>query len=94
MIEGVLISLYNGRRAIERTIAETLRTAAGVRVLDVFIRDSAKYREAITARQPITRYKPSSPEAETFRELARIVEPSLGQQQEAFDVHHVHAGSH
>jgi len=73
VLEGVLISLYNGRRTIEQAYEEALRAYPGVHVLDVMIRDSAKYREAITARRPITHYKPAGEHADAFRELARIV---------------------
>jgi cellulose biosynthesis protein BcsQ len=33
------------------------------------IKDSAKYREAITNRKPITHYKPRSEHADAFRAL-------------------------
>lgn len=76
VVEGVLISLYNGRRTIEQAYEEALRNYPGIHVMDVKIRDSAKYREAITARQPITHYKPAGEHADAFRELARIVFPA------------------
>ena len=76
VVEGVLISLYNGRRTIEQAYEEALRKYPGIHVLDVKIRDSAKYREAITARQPITHYKPVGEHAGAFRELARILFPA------------------
>jgi len=75
-LEGVLISLYNGRRTIEQAYEEALRKYPGIHVLDVKIRDSAKYREAITARQPITHYKPAGEYADAFRQLAGIVLPT------------------
>jgi chromosome partitioning protein len=71
VVEGVLISLYNSRRAIEQTIATTLRVSAGIPVLDVHIKNSARYRESITARQPITHYKPGSEQAAAFEKLAQ-----------------------
>jgi chromosome partitioning protein len=71
VVEGILISLYNSRRAIEQTIATTLRVSAGVPVLDVHIKNSARYRESITARQPITHYKPGSDQATAFEKLAQ-----------------------
>lgn len=80
-VEGVLISLYNGRRAIEQTFAEALSAYPEIPVLAVRIKASSRYREAITARKPITRYKPTSEHAEAFRQLARqvvhpVTEPS------------------
>jgi chromosome partitioning protein len=76
VVEGVLISLYNGRRAIEQTFEQALRAYPGIRVLDVQIKDSAKYREAITARQPITHYRAGGEYAAAFHALARIVAPA------------------
>jgi chromosome partitioning protein len=77
VVAGILISLYNGRRTIEQAYEEALRNYPGIHVLDVKISDSAKYREAITARRPITHYKPVGEHAEAFRELARIVFPPV-----------------
>jgi len=73
VVEGILISLYNSRRAIEQTIATTLRISAGVPVLDVHIKNSAKYRESITARLPITHYKPGTEQAGAFQALAQTL---------------------
>lgn len=75
-VEGVLISLYNGRRTIEQAYEEALRNAPGVHVLDVKIRNSAKYREAITARLPITHYRPVGEYADAFRTLRNILLPT------------------
>ncbi len=76
-VEGVLISLYNGRRTIEQVFEEALQSYPGINVLDVRIKDSAKYREAISARKPITHYKPQSEFADAFRQLAAVVQPSI-----------------
>ena len=75
-VEGVLVSLYNGRRAIEQAFAEALGQYPGLAVLPVRIKASSRYREAITAREPITHYKPKGEHSEAFRELARIVIPT------------------
>lgn len=90
-VEGVLISLYNGRRTIEQAYEEALRNYPGIHVLDVKIRDSAKYREAITARQPITHYKPAGEHADAFRQLARIVFPTIDAAPVPQDVAHAYA---
>lgn len=76
-VEGVLISLYNGRRAIEQVFAEALSAYPGIGVLAVRIKASSRYREAISARTPITRYRPRSEHAEAFRQLARQVVPAV-----------------
>jgi chromosome partitioning protein len=75
-VEGVLISLYNGRRAIEQAFAEALSAYPGIGVLPVRIKASSRYREAITARKPITHYKPAGEYADAFRQLASIVMPA------------------
>ena len=82
VVEGILISLYNSRRAIEQTIATTLRISSGIPVLDVYIKNSVRYRESITARQPITHYKPGSEQAGAFQQLAQylIHEASMASQ--------------
>jgi len=72
-IAGILISLFNGRRAIERIYEETLR-GRDLPIFDTKIKDSSKYREAITARKPITHYLPKSEHAEAFRALAQELE--------------------
>lgn len=72
-IAGILISLFKGRRSIEMLYEEALRRRS-LPVFTTVIKDSAKYREAITARQPITHYKPSSEFAEAFRELTKELE--------------------
>jgi len=90
-VEGVLISLYNGRRTIEQAYEEALRKYPGINVLDVKIQNSTKYREAITARQPITHYKPVGEHAEAFRELARLVIPITESTSAPKDATHAYA---
>lgn len=72
-IAGILISLFNGRRAIERIYEETLR-GRDLPIFDTKIKDSSKYREAITARKPITHYLSKSEHADAFRALAQELE--------------------
>lgn len=72
-IAGILVSLFNSRRAIETMYEENLR-GKSLPLLDVKIKDSSKYREAITARKPITHYKPTGEHAEAFRTLITELE--------------------
>jgi len=72
-IAGILISLFNGRRAIERIYEETLR-GRDLPIFNTKIKDSSKYREAITARKPITHYLSKSEHADAFRGLALELE--------------------
>ncbi len=72
-IAGILISLFKERRTIENLYAEALGDRA-IHVFETRIKDSTKYREAITARRPITHYKPTSEFADAFRNLTRELE--------------------
>jgi chromosome partitioning protein len=90
-VEGVLVSLYNGRRAIEQAFAEALGDYPGLAILPVRIKASSRYREAITARKPITHYKPRGEHAEAFRELARIVIPADREPTPSLDNTHAYA---
>lgn len=93
-VEGVLVSLYNGRRAIEQTFAEAISAYPGLTVLPVRIKASSRYREAITARRPITHYKPRGEHAEAFRELARIVIPAHSEPTHELNTIHAYAEEH
>lgn len=72
-IAGVLISLYNKRRAIEQLYATKLQ-GYDIPIFETKIKDSSKYREAIAAGKPITYYQPKSEYADAFRGLAQEVE--------------------
>lgn len=72
-IAGILISLFNRRRAIETMYEEALR-AKQLPMFTVRIPDSSKYRESVTVRRPITHYKPSSEHAHIFRTLTSELE--------------------
>lgn len=72
-VAGILVSLFKGRRNIEILYEDALR-GKGLPVFTTRIKDSVKYREAITARKPITHYKPSSEFADAFRDLSNELE--------------------
>lgn len=72
-IAGILISLFKGRRTVENLYERALRAKA-LPMFETRIKDSAKYREAITVRKPITYYKPKTEFAEAFRNLTRELE--------------------
>jgi chromosome partitioning protein len=93
-VEGVLVSLYNGRRAIEQAFAEALSAYPGLAVLPIRIKSSSRYREAIAARRPITHYKPKGEYADAFRELARIVIRADNEPTPVRDNIHAYAGGH
>lgn len=72
-IAGGLISLYKGRRTIEQSFEDAFRHLP-ITIFETRIKDSAKYRESIVYRRPITHYKRSSEEAEAFRHLISELE--------------------
>lgn len=74
-VAGILISLFNGRRAVERLYSGQLENRK-LPLFDVRIKDSTKYREAITARKPICFYLPKSEHADAFRSLMNELEPA------------------
>lgn len=68
-VAGLLLSLYKGRRSIEQLYTAAL-SQKHLRIFSTKIKDSSKYREAITLLKPITHYRRRSPEAAAFRSLA------------------------
>jgi chromosome partitioning protein len=72
-IAGILISLFKGRRSIEQ-IYERLMRQKELPIFRTRIKDSAKYREAITRRMPITHYRPTSEYAQAFIDLSHELE--------------------
>ena len=72
-IAGILVSLFTGRRSIETMYEQALR-GRDMRVFTTRIKNSVKYREAITAQQPITYYRPKGEFADAFRDLIKELE--------------------
>ena len=72
-VAGILISLFDGRRKVDQVYENSLRG----REMPIFatkIKTSAKYKEAITAKRPITHYLPKSEQADAFRNLSSELE--------------------
>lgn len=72
-IAGILISLFNERRSVEKFYEQALR-GKNLPIFETKIKDSTKYREAITVRKPITHYKGTTEYAEAFRQLTKELE--------------------
>jgi chromosome partitioning protein len=70
---GYLINRYDSRRKVEESYRAVLYERFPGQVFGTVIRNSVRYPEAVTTRQPITSYRPSSEQAEHFRQLAREV---------------------
>lgn len=69
-ILGYVISIYNSRRSVHSGYRESLRDDFGDLLFDSVVPDLTDYADAITAKQPITMYKPKSKAAKVMRELA------------------------
>lgn len=70
---GYLINRYDSRRKVEESYRGVLYERFPGQVFETVIRNSVRYPEAVTVRQPITVYRPSSEQADHFRQLAREV---------------------
>jgi chromosome partitioning protein len=70
---GYLINRYDARRKVEESYRAELYERFPGQVFETVIRNSVRYPEAVTVRQPITAYRPSSEQADHFRQLAREV---------------------
>ena len=66
----LLVTMYDGRNRVHRTILEQLRGAFGSAVLETIIEVDTKLRESPVFGQPITRYAPKSRAAQQYRALA------------------------
>ena len=72
-LEGVLITMYDGRTVHAREVVGMLHQRFGDTVFDTVIARTVKFPETTVAGEPITSYAPSSPAAQAYRALAREV---------------------
>ena len=72
-LEGVLITMYDGRTVHAREVVGMLHQRFGDTVFDTVISRTVKFPETTVAGEPITSYAPSSPAAQSYRALAREV---------------------
>ncbi len=66
----LLVTMFDRRNRVHRTILEDLRAAFGSAVLNTVIEVDTKLRECPVFGQPITRYAPNSRGAQQYRALA------------------------
>jgi len=81
---GYLITMFNPRLAIHKAYEARLRAAYGADVFETMVPYAADFKEAIAARQTITRYKPKGASAKVIKALAdemlgRIVATSVSE---------------
>ena len=70
---GILPTMYNARRAHSREVLKTVRTNYPTKVLDVIIKESARFAEAPAERRTIFELKNEPEGAAAYRQLAEIV---------------------
>lgn len=70
---GVLITMYDGRRGMDRGIAEAIRGRFPEETYNTIIRNNSKLAEAPTFGKDIFEYAPKSAGAEAYRETAKEI---------------------
>lgn len=72
-IDGVLVTMFDGRTVHARDVVSMLVQRFGEQVFDTVISRTVKFPETTVAGEPITSYAPTSAAASAFRALAREV---------------------
>jgi len=72
-IDGVLVTMFDGRTVHARDVVAMLVQRFGDDVYDTVISRTVKFPETTVAGEPISSYAPTSAAAEAFRTLAREV---------------------
>ena len=70
-LDGILVTMYDGRTLHAREVLERVREGFGDRVFETVINRTIKFPDATIATEPITTYAPTHPGAEAYRRLAR-----------------------
>jgi len=77
-IGGVIATMYDGRKVLNRDVVETIRKYFGEKVFDTLIRDNVALAEAPAQRKDIFRYSRNSPGAHDYLALSKeILERTL-----------------
>ncbi len=70
-IDGILVTLYDGRTVHSRDVVATLVEQFGDTVYDTVISRTVKFPETSVAGEPILSYAPESPASQAYLQLAR-----------------------
>jgi chromosome partitioning protein len=70
---GIVINRYNSRRKIENLYLKLLYKTFNKELFKTIFPDNVPYVEAITAKIPITIFRPKSSQATTYKEFAKEV---------------------
>jgi len=76
-VEGVLLTMYDGRNSLAQQVARDARENLGDLVFTTIIPRNVRLSEAPSHAKPVTSYDPGSKGAEAYRELAREVAARL-----------------
>jgi chromosome partitioning protein len=68
---GYMLNMVQARRSLHAAYEELLRATYGQRVFAATIPDWTDFAEALTARLPISYYKPQSPAAKAMQSISR-----------------------
>ncbi len=72
-IDGILVTMFDGRTMHSRDVVATLVEQFGDQVYDTVISRTVKFPETTVAGEPITSYAPTSQAAQAYLQLAREV---------------------
>jgi len=70
---GIVINRYNTRRGMENLYHKILYETFNSRMFQTVFRDNVPYVEAVTAKLPITLYRPNSVQADVCRKFTQEV---------------------
>ncbi len=72
-LEGILATMYDARTIHARDVFTRIVEAFGDKVFQTVINRTVRFPETTVAGQPITTWAPTSPAAESYRNLAREI---------------------
>ncbi len=72
-IGGVIATMYDARKVLNRDVVETIKKYFGELVFKTMIRDNVALAEAPSQRKDIFTYSPQSPGAEDYLELCKEI---------------------
>jgi chromosome partitioning protein len=70
---GIVVNRYNTRRKIEQLYRKLLQETYNKELFKTVFHDNVPYVESITAKTPITHYRPKSAQAAAYKHFAREV---------------------
>ncbi len=72
-IGGVIATMYDGRKVLNRDVVETIKKYFGEKVFETLIRDNVSLAEAPSQRKDIFEYNPQSLGAQDYMDLCREI---------------------